>query len=106
VALVNQEKPLRGTKLKGMMTAANQNHLTTQHLRKKFWQTGTSVAIDGAQLDFQLPFSTQLIVCRQFFQLLFRMKPDTTKWKSLCDSFKNDCPGPRKHGLTENKNNS
>lgn len=98
-------KSLHSTQLKGMMMATNQNHLSTQELRKRFWQTGRHVAIDGAQLDYQLQFGMQLIVCQQFFHFIICLKPDTTKWKSLCDSLKTDCPGPRRHGLTENNNN-
>jgi hypothetical protein len=103
VVLANQEKALRDTQLKGMMAAANQNRLTKEQLRKKFWRTNTPAAIDGAQPNFQLPFGTQPNVCRQFFQFLFCLKPDT-KWKSLRDSLKKDGIGPRKHGLAGNNN--
>lgn len=110
VDLVNQEKALRDTQLKGMMVAANQNHLATQQLRRKFWQTTTTfLNNDGVFLDYQLPFfGKKIAVCRRhlFFQLLFCSKPDSTKWKTLCDSLKKDGTGPRKHGLTGNNNNS
>jgi hypothetical protein len=108
VSLANQEKSLNGTQLKGMMTAANYNHLATQ-LRKRLWQTTRTMVLNtnadaGVFLDFQLPFGTKPAVCRHFFQLLFCLKPDA-KWKSLRDSLKKTGPGPRKHGLTGNNNN-
>jgi hypothetical protein len=110
VSLGNQEKALRGTQLKGMMAAANFNHLTTQQLRRKLWQTTKTMVFNtnadaGVFLDFQLPFGTKPAVCWHFFQLLFCLKPDT-KWESLRDSLKKTGrPGPRNHGLTGNNNN-
>jgi hypothetical protein len=48
VGLVNQEKALGDTQLKGMVVAANQNHLTTQQLMRKFWQTTRTTVLNNA----------------------------------------------------------
>ena len=104
VELVNQEKCMCGTQLKGMLAAANQNSVTKTQLRKKFWQKHIpAAAIDGAQPDFQLPFGNQPNVCRQAFPFLFSLKPNT-KWKTLRKSLKNNGLGPIIHGLTGNIN--
>jgi flavodoxin len=99
VALGNQEKPLRDTQLKGMMASANQTQETKIKMKKKVWQAGLSVS--DIEPDFQLPFGTQPNVCRQCFQFLFCLKPDT-KWRNLRNSLTKDGPGPRKHGLIGN----